>query len=203
MPALEALLDKFEAAHTQALGISVDSKFCHANWAESLGGVSFPLLADFHPKGEVAKKYGLYLEEAGITDRATVIIDADGVVKHISAVGPPGERDIGELLKLCQKVDADYKGDCQAPREPGKLPAGTKAYVRAPCAASTAVRTALANLHLLDQCEVKVVTDNEANLKELKDLTGAETAPVLVREGKPLGESADIVKELAKVRTGF
>ena len=203
MPALEALLDKFEAAHTQALGISVDSKFCHANWAESIGGVSFPLLADFHPKGEVAKKYGLYLEEAGITDRATVIIDADGVVQHISAVGPPGERDIGELLELCKKVDADYKGDCATPCEPGKLPAGTKAYVRTSCAASRGVVTAIANLHLKDQIEVKYVSDDAGNLKELKDLTGAETAPVLVRDGKPLGESADIVAELAKVRTGF
>ena len=42
------MLPRFRAAHTQVLGVSVDSVFCHANWAASMGGVSFPLLADFH-----------------------------------------------------------------------------------------------------------------------------------------------------------
>ena len=76
MPALEALLNRFEAANTQPLGISVDSIFCHANWAGSIGGITFPLLADFHPKGAVADSYGLYLDPLGITDRATVIVDS-------------------------------------------------------------------------------------------------------------------------------
>ena len=55
---MQALLPRFRAAHTQVLGVSVDSMYCHANWARDLGGVSFPLLADFHPKGEVARSYG-------------------------------------------------------------------------------------------------------------------------------------------------
>lgn len=50
------------------LGISVDSEWCHAAFAKELG-LAYPLLADFHPKGEVAKKYGLYLEEWGIRPR--------------------------------------------------------------------------------------------------------------------------------------
>ena len=106
---MEALQDRFLAANTQVLGVSVDSTYCHANWAMSLGGVSFPLLADFHPKGEVAKAYGLYLDGAGITDRATVIIDADGVVRHVSSVGPGGKRDIAELAGLCEQLDQNYK----------------------------------------------------------------------------------------------
>ena len=97
MPAVEALLERFEAAHTQVLGVSVDSVHCHANWGRDLGGVSFPLLADFHPKGGVAQSYGLYLEDKGITDRATVIIDKTGVVRHASSVTPSGERDIEAL----------------------------------------------------------------------------------------------------------
>ena len=48
------------------LGISVDSRHCHNAWADSFGGIDFPLLADFHPKGGMAKTYGVMLEDAGI-----------------------------------------------------------------------------------------------------------------------------------------
>ncbi len=81
MPDLQSKLEDFKAADTQVLGVSVDSKFSHDNWASSLGGISFPLLADFHPKGGVAASFGLYLEDNGITDRATVIIDKNGIVQ--------------------------------------------------------------------------------------------------------------------------
>ena len=49
------MIDQFNAADTQVLGISVDSKESHENWAKSLGGVSFPLLQDYHPKGAMSK----------------------------------------------------------------------------------------------------------------------------------------------------
>lgn len=71
------------------MGVSIDSRFCHDNWAKSCGGISFPLLQDFHPKGEMAKKYGVYLEDKGITDRATVIIDKQGVVRYANSVTLP------------------------------------------------------------------------------------------------------------------
>ena len=58
----------------------MDSKFCHKAWAKGFDGIKFPLLADFHPKGAVAKQYGLWLEDAGISDRATVLIGKDGTV---------------------------------------------------------------------------------------------------------------------------
>ena len=99
MPALEALVDSFEGeAHTQAVGISVDSRHSHANWAWDLGGVSFPLLSDFQPRGAVAAQLGVYLEGAGFTDRATVIVDRAGVVRFAESVGPGGRRDIQQLL---------------------------------------------------------------------------------------------------------
>lgn len=76
----------------------MDSKFCHQAWANGFGGVDYPLLADFHPKGEVAAKYGLWLEDAGITDRATVLIGKDGKVVWSESVGPGGARVPGDLL---------------------------------------------------------------------------------------------------------
>ena len=57
------------------------------------------MLADFHPKGEVARAYGLWLDEAGISDRATVLIDKDGKVLWSESVTPSGQRNPTELLE--------------------------------------------------------------------------------------------------------
>ncbi len=105
MPDLQSKLEDFKAADTQVLGVSVDSKFSHDNWASSLGGISFPLLADFHPKGGVAASFGLYLEDNGITDRATVIIDKNGIVQYAESAGIPGLRKADDLLAECRKVN--------------------------------------------------------------------------------------------------
>ena len=105
MPGLEALRNEFKACDTQVLGVSVDSRFSHENWAKSLGGISFPLLQDFHPKGDMAKKYGVYLEDKGITDRATVIVDKQGVVRYSVSVTPAGQPNPNDLLTECQKIN--------------------------------------------------------------------------------------------------
>ncbi len=105
MPGIQSILDEFKAVDTQVLGVSIDSHYSHENWANSLGGVSFPLLADFHPKGAMAEKYGVYLSDKGITDRATVIIDKQGVVRYAVSVTPSGERNPKDLLAECQKVN--------------------------------------------------------------------------------------------------
>jgi peroxiredoxin len=75
-------LSKFNELGAQVLGVSVDSAWTHKAFAESLK-LTFPLLADFHPKGAMAKSYGLYNEGAGITKRATVLIDKDGKVAFV------------------------------------------------------------------------------------------------------------------------
>ena len=71
----------------------MDSAFAHKAFQEHLG-VTIPLLADFHPKGEVARGYGVYIEERGHSQRALVMIDPDGAVTlvvHVShAARDPG-----------------------------------------------------------------------------------------------------------------
>lgn len=89
---------------TQVLGMSVDSKFCHKGWAESFGGIKFPLMTDFHPKGAVSKAYGLWLEDAGISDRATILIGKDGTVLWSESVGPGGARQPAELLEKTKSL---------------------------------------------------------------------------------------------------
>ncbi len=84
--------------------MSVDSKFTHKGWAESFGGIKFPLMADFHPKGDVSKAYGLWLDEAGISDRATILIDKDGKVLWSESVTPAGARQPMELLAKTKEL---------------------------------------------------------------------------------------------------
>jgi peroxiredoxin len=75
-------LDRFERVNTQVLGISVDSKDCLAAWAESLGGVTYPLLSDFWPHGEVAQKFGV-LRSDGKSERALFVIDRSGIIRYV------------------------------------------------------------------------------------------------------------------------
>lgn len=193
---MERLQDRFRKAHTQVLGISVDSIHCHANWARDLGGISFPLLADFHPKGQVAQSYGLYLEDKGITDRATVIIDASGVVRHASSVTPSGERDIAGLAGLCEKVDAEHGADLKPLPAPPGLEGEVRLYVKSSCGFSRAVLLARDNLHLQERIPVQNVTEDPAAMEELERLTGKQQAPCLVSGGKPMLESKEIIAHL-------
>ena len=104
IPGLNALQEQFDACDTQVLGISIDSKFSHKAWASGFAGINYPLLADFHPKGEVCKAYGLWLDGPGIGDRATVMIGKDGKVLWAESVGPGGSRNPADLLAKAKEM---------------------------------------------------------------------------------------------------
>lgn len=87
----------YQGADAQILGISVDSEWTHAAFKKELG-LTYPLLADFNPRGDVAKKYGLFLDESGITARATVIVDKQGKVAWVKVQQIPEPRANQELL---------------------------------------------------------------------------------------------------------
>jgi glutaredoxin len=193
---VQALLPRFRVAHTQVLGVSVDSVYCHANWAKDLGGISFPLLADFHPKGEVARAYGLYLDDAGITDRATVLIDAAGVVRQAESVTPAGQRDIAALAVECERLDQEYSASVEDFSEPPGLPEGGLLYVKSKCGFSRAALLACDNLHLSGRIAVKNVSEDTASREALAQASGSEQAPCLVIGGEAIQESGDIVTRL-------
>ncbi len=73
-------LPRFENDQVQVLTVSVDSPASHRVWAER-EGFTFPLLSDFWPHGEVARRYGVFDETFGTALRATYVIDKDGVVR--------------------------------------------------------------------------------------------------------------------------
>jgi hypothetical protein len=198
VPEVEVLLPRFRAAHTQVLGVSVDSIFCHANWGQSMNGVSFPLLADFHPKGSMAQSYGLYLDKAGITDRATVIIDAGGVVRHASSVTPDGRRNINELAALCEEIDGEHGSGLPDVPAPARIEKAETLFVKSACGFSRKVMLARENLHLQDRIPLRNVTEDPKAKEDLVRLTGKDQAPCLIVEGKPMQDSDEIVRYLVE-----
>jgi peroxiredoxin len=67
-------------AGLQVLGVSIDHSWAHRAFRKHLN-IEFTLLADFHPKGEVARLYGAYLDDYGTSNRSLVLIDEDGIVQ--------------------------------------------------------------------------------------------------------------------------
>ena len=84
----QAVLPEFQKFGAELVGISVDSVWSHLAFAKDRN-LHFPLLADFEPKGEVARRYQVYRTKEGTTERALFVIDADGVIRwsYVSPVG--------------------------------------------------------------------------------------------------------------------
>jgi peroxiredoxin len=85
---LNEVLPEFRRFHAELLGISVDGAWCHLAFARDRK-LQFPLLADFEPKGAVARRYGVYHRRDGVAERALFVLDDAGIV-HWSYVSPIG-----------------------------------------------------------------------------------------------------------------
>jgi glutaredoxin len=91
---------------TQVLGLSVDSVPCLKAWAESLNGITYPLLSDFYPHGAVAKKYGV-LRKEGYTERAIFVMDKRGIVRYVDVHDIDKQPDNDELMRVICEIDPD------------------------------------------------------------------------------------------------
>ena len=106
MPGYEAEIADFERYDAQVVGVSVDSVPSHIAFAKSLGGIeSYPLLADFHPKGGVSQKYGVWKEDKGICERAIVIVDKMGLVRYIDVHDISQAPENAQLLEVLRELD--------------------------------------------------------------------------------------------------
>ncbi len=89
---------------TQVLGLSVDSVPSLKAWADSLGGITYPLLSDFYPHGKVASKYGV-LRKEGYTERAIFILDKNGIIRYVDVHDIDLQPDNNELFRALGEVD--------------------------------------------------------------------------------------------------
>jgi peroxiredoxin len=95
------ILPEFRRLGAELVGISVDGVWCHTAFS-SARNLHFPLLADFEPKGSVARAYGAYRQGEGVSERALFVIDGDGVIRwsYLSPMGVnPGADGILEALE--------------------------------------------------------------------------------------------------------
>lgn len=81
----------------ELVGISVDSSYAHKAFQEKLG-IDTTLLADFEPKGEVARAYDSYIDGAGIANRTLVLVDESGIVAWTHESPSPGEFPAAEVV---------------------------------------------------------------------------------------------------------
>lgn len=202
MPALEALQDRLDRAHTLACGLSVDTTYSHAAWASELGGISFPLLADFHPKGSVARRFGVYLQDQGICDRASVVVDASGLVRHASSATPAGQRDMEALVRICEALDAGWPEALPDRPAPIGLPADATLFVKDHCMVSRWALYARNNVHVQDRLPVRNISQDPDAAAEVERLGGKRQAPALLLDGQVLYEGAEIVHTLAERAVG-
>jgi peroxiredoxin len=99
------ILPEFQKYGAELVGISVDGVWCHAAFAKDRH-LHFPLASDFEPKGEIAKSYGAYRAENGVTERALFVIDRNGVIawSYCSPIAiNPGAEGILEALEALPK----------------------------------------------------------------------------------------------------
>jgi peroxiredoxin len=99
------MLPEFQELNAELIGLSVDGAWCHAAFAKDRH-LHFPLLADFEPKGDIARLYGVYRDGDGVSERALFVVDAAGVVRwsYVSPLGVnPGANGILSALEDLQK----------------------------------------------------------------------------------------------------
>ncbi|MBM2826328.1 MAG: putative alkyl hydroperoxide reductase [Dehalococcoidia bacterium] len=85
------------------MSVSCDAVPSHQGFAEHMGGISFPMASDFHPKGQISELYGVYNPERGTSRRSTFIIDREGIIRYKKVYEsglPDNEELLVELAKL-------------------------------------------------------------------------------------------------------
>lgn len=132
-------IKQFKEINTEVVGVSTDSHFSHLAWINTprkqggLGGLSYPLLADFNKT--ISEDYGVLLKDAGVALRGLFIIDPQGVVRQITINDLPVGRSVEEVLRLIKAFQfVEKHGEvCPANWQPDSAtikptPEGSKDY---------------------------------------------------------------------------
>ena len=170
--------------NVQVLGISVDHIPVLKAWAESIGGISYPLISDFWPHGEIAKQYGVFREDEGRSERAIFIIDKEGIVQYVDIHDIDQQPDNQVLFKEIQRVQPDQK-PIKAPQasQEGLELEGVVLFCNKWCPGCRRARVWLEN-NGVAYTEYDV-TRNQAAARQVKEWTGGNlTTPTFYINGE-------------------
>ena len=177
-------MDRFDGLQAQVLGLSVDSIPSLVAWADSLGGITYPLLSDFYPHGEVALKFGV-LREDGRTERAIFVIDKAGIIRYVDVKGYIDDQPDNEVLfdileELEPHAAAAYEASMPPPApEPH---GGIVLYCTPWCGACRRARAYLDDRNI-EYSEVNISKDRAAASRVRGWANGNETTPTFNIDG--------------------
>lgn len=171
-------MDRFDGLKAQVLGLSVDSVDSLKAWAESLGGITYPLLSDFYPHGEVAQKFGV-LREDGKTERAIFVIDKNGIIRYVEVCEDIDEQpDNEDLFDALEQLEPEAARAYEAAMPPpAPEPEGEVILYCTPwCGACRRARNYLDELGV-EYVEVNISQDRAAASRVRSWANGNETTP--------------------------
>ena len=175
--------------NTQVLGISVDSTDTLRAWAESLGGISYPLLSDFWPHGAVAERYGV-LRAEGYSERALIVLDKWGIIRYIDVHEIGAQPDNEVLFGVLRRIDPEsaLRATVEAMPASTELPhGGIVMYCTSWCPGCRRAR-AWFHAHDLKFIEVDIDSNPAAVAQVKKWNNGNRSTPTFDIEGTILNE---------------
>ncbi len=171
-------MDRFEGVQAQVLGLSVDSVPCLVAWAESLGGITYPLLSDFYPHGAVAQLYGV-LKADGRSERAIFVIDKQGIIRYVD-VHDIDEQPDNEVLFQCLaelEPDSQEAVAMRAPMAESAAPDADVVLYCTPWCPSCRRARAYLKTRGIEYVEVDISRDRAAAQRVRGWANGNETTP--------------------------
>lgn len=171
--------------NAQVLGISVDHVACLKAWAESLGGIHYPLLSDFWPHGAVAEKYGVLCSE-GFSERAIFVIDKYGIIRYIDIHDIGQQPDNEDVYKILRDIDptaaTSEKKEAKMVTAPSLPKGGIILYCTSWCPACRRARNWL-KANNLDYREIDIDKNPAATDQVKKWNKGNRTTPTFDIDG--------------------
>lgn len=110
VPNYQQDIEAFNRLDCQVLAVSVDPLPSLTAWAKTLGGLSFPLMSDFWPHGDVASRYGVFYDRKGFAERVVFLIDKKGIVRYIERVPLAEVPDNKKALAVLRELQREHAG---------------------------------------------------------------------------------------------
>jgi glutaredoxin len=168
--------------NTQVLGISVDSEPCLKAWAESLGGITYPLLSDFYPHGHIAQMFGV-LRAEGYSERALFVVDKQGIIQYVDVHNIDQQPDNEELFRVLGKLEPQgASAQASAPAPSPEPTADVVMYCTSWCPACRRAREFLKQRGIA-YVEIDIGKDRAAAARVRQWANGNETTPTFNIKG--------------------